>query len=102
MHDDIDTLPHGPEFTIDEIEVQGAARPRVQFLVRRNALQLLCELFSNTRLKGEFAYAPAKYYTTGVTGERVYFDMRSGSWWWREQVSMNSILLCGTINSPTR
>jgi hypothetical protein len=91
MHDDIDTLPHGPEFTIDEIEVEGARRPRVQYLVRRDSLKLLREIFSNTRLKDEFAYSPARYYTTSTMTERVHFDMCSGDWWWREQVSTPSV-----------
>jgi hypothetical protein len=95
MLDDVDTLPHGPEFTIDEIEVEGAARPRVQYLVRRDSLKLLQEIFSNTWLKEEFAYGPARYYTTATMRERVHFDMRSGNWWWREQVSALSIAVLG-------
>jgi hypothetical protein len=87
MHIDVDTLPHGPDFTIHEIEVQGAQRPRVQYLVRRNSLQLLRDLFSNTRLKDHFAYGPARFWTKASGGERVHFDMRSGNWWWNEQVS---------------
>ncbi|KAF8760050.1 Zn-finger protein [Rhizoctonia solani] len=85
LNNDVDTLPHGPQFTINEINATSAPRPKPQFLVHRNALDLLRELFSNKAFDSHFVYAPARYWTTGRKKERVFVDMRSGNWWWREQ-----------------
>ncbi|QRV76877.1 hypothetical protein RhiJN_19722 [Ceratobasidium sp. AG-Ba] len=82
---DVDKLPHGPEFFLDEIEAEHARRPRIQYMVRRNALELLQDLFANRTFGPEFAYAPVKYWTTGRKRERVWSCMRSAAWWWEEQ-----------------
>ncbi|QRV93925.1 hypothetical protein RhiJN_21943 [Ceratobasidium sp. AG-Ba] len=90
MNNDVDKLPHGPECILDEIEVVNARRPRVQYMVRRNALELLQDLFANRMFGPEFAYAPVKYWTTSRRRVRVWSDMRSAKWWWEEQEKLRA------------
>ncbi|QRV99083.1 hypothetical protein RhiJN_27102 [Ceratobasidium sp. AG-Ba] len=90
MVNNVDKLPHGPECILDEIEVVNARRPRLQYMVRRNALELLQDLFANRLFGPQFVYAPVKYWTTNRKRVRVWSDMRSARWWWEEQEKLKA------------
>ncbi|QRW02256.1 hypothetical protein RhiLY_01253 [Ceratobasidium sp. AG-Ba] len=68
------SLPHGPKFITSDVDVTSAPRPQPQFMVHRNALEVLQALFATRAFDQHFVYAPAKYWTTGRKKERVRAD----------------------------
>ncbi|KAG8716653.1 hypothetical protein FRC08_009076 [Ceratobasidium sp. 394] len=82
---DVDKLPHGPPCELHEIDILDGQRHREQYLVRRNIIELVKDLFANRGFHGHFKYAPAKIFTSKKQDERVYGEMWTGDWWWEEQ-----------------
>ncbi|KAG9118351.1 hypothetical protein FRC07_007166 [Ceratobasidium sp. 392] len=85
---DIDKLRHGPEFKLKELEGFAGRRLRSQFIVHRNLIDLLREIFANRRFKKSFRAAPAKAWTSAAMKVRVYGDACYSEWWWKEQERM--------------
>ncbi|KAG8702744.1 hypothetical protein FRC08_003275 [Ceratobasidium sp. 394] len=85
MLKDIDKLPHGPDFTIHDIDIFDGERERTQYLVMRDVISVIRELFANPDFRHEFRYRPEKLFTSADKRERMYSEMWSADWWWREQ-----------------
>ncbi|KAG9094267.1 hypothetical protein FRC06_010996, partial [Ceratobasidium sp. 370] len=88
MLKDVDKLAHGPEFDIHDIEIFDGQRPRVQYMVSRNIVDLIRDVVGNRRFRRYFMYAPKRYYTSRRKTERMYAEANSANWWWREQEKM--------------
>ncbi|CAE7232083.1 unnamed protein product [Rhizoctonia solani] len=84
MLDDVDNLAHGPEFEQSEIEIFDGRRPRPQFMVFRDLIEIIKDFLSNSAFKSHMRYAPWRLYTSASKTERVYADMAASDWWWRE------------------
>jgi hypothetical protein len=87
MINDIDKLAHGPEFNQSEIDIFDGRRPRPQFMVFRNIIEIIEDFLSNPIFKYHMQYKPWRMYTSEDKKERVYADMAASDWWWREMVS---------------
>jgi hypothetical protein len=55
----------------------------------RNPDKILTEQLANPEFKGQVDYAPLRAHDA-ATGERLYDDMMTGNWCWREAVCYNS------------
>lgn len=93
----LDTLPAGPGWACDLMEVEGD-RPREdgQMVVerlelwKRDPVECVKELIGNPLLKDYIAYAPEKAYQhmDGAETDRIWDEMWTGDWWWDMQVSL--------------
>lgn len=84
----VDTLKHGPEFEISDIEILDGRGRRMQFMVSRDIIRILKDMLANRGLKDETFYAPVRFWTSAEMTEQVYSDPRASQWWWEEQVSL--------------
>ncbi|KAG8720797.1 hypothetical protein FRC08_018133 [Ceratobasidium sp. 394] len=88
MNSDVDKLPHGPDFELHDIDIFDGQRPRVQFMVSRDLIQSLRDMFGNRSFENSFYAAPERHWLSPHMDQRMYSDMRSAEWWWREQEKM--------------
>lgn len=105
----LDSLPVGPGWTCDLMEVEGDRRQdggrmmgeRLE-LWKRDPIECVKELIGNPLLKDHVAYAPQKVFQhmDGAETDRVWDEMWTGDWWWDTQVS-NCLNFCAEeVNSP--
>lgn len=86
---EVDKLRHGASFEIIDIDIFDGRGRRVQYMVSRNVIDVLKDIFGNSEFEGEMAYAPVRFWTKGHGGEQVIGDMHTARWWWNEQVSFD-------------
>ncbi|CAE6437348.1 unnamed protein product [Rhizoctonia solani] len=84
MISDVDILAHGPEFKKGEVEVFDGRRPRPQYMVYRNIIEVIQDFFANPAFKFHTRYKPWRLYTSESKKTRVYGDMAASNWWWKE------------------
>ncbi|KAG8732418.1 hypothetical protein FRC11_013818, partial [Ceratobasidium sp. 423] len=84
MLNDIDKLAHGPEFKQYKIPIFDGRRPRPQYMVCRDIIDIIRDFFSNLAFKNHMRYKPWRLYTSAKKTERVYADMAASDWWWKE------------------
>lgn len=96
MLKDLDKLPHGPEWAVYEIEIKLKNEEiRVEYLFRRNIIDIIRSLIGDWTLRHDLHYAPVQVWTTKGKKERVYSEAWTANWWWRMQVSqVNTPELC--------
>lgn len=89
----IDTLPTGPEWTVDHLTTRGDLKDRngnpleeVIELWRKDPVECVRELIGNPAFHDN-RYAPIKVYEDEDGRVRVYSDMCTGDLWWQLQVS---------------
>lgn len=58
----------------------------------RDPLECVKVLFGNSAWAKDLHVAPERHYTDESRSTRVYDEMSTGNWWWRTQVSLNTIL----------
>ncbi|KAG8742571.1 hypothetical protein FRC10_001236, partial [Ceratobasidium sp. 414] len=85
MLTDVDKLAHGPSFELSDFEVFDGHRPRPQYMVSRDIIHVMRDIFANPKFKRAFRYKPVKVWTSAQRTERIYGDAFSTDWWWREQ-----------------
>ncbi|KAG9093161.1 hypothetical protein FS749_014954, partial [Ceratobasidium sp. UAMH 11750] len=85
MNDDIDKLQHGPDFELHEMDVFDGRRPRIQYLVSRHVIKTMRHLFANPKFKKVFRTTPERHWLSPRRDQRMYGDLYSANWWWREQ-----------------
>lgn len=92
----IDTLPVGPSWTCNMMEVtgdkegdSGERRKETLEFWTRDPLDCVHELISNPVFRQHLAYAPEHTYnhTNGLEESRIWDEMWMGNWWWDMQVS---------------
>ncbi|QRV89045.1 hypothetical protein RhiJN_17063 [Ceratobasidium sp. AG-Ba] len=88
---DINKLPHGPDWTVYDINLNEAAQ-RAQhkhssYLFKRSLLATFQDLMANPEHKDFMCYAPRRDWTAEDQTCRVYGEMCSGDWWWEMQES---------------
>ncbi|KAF8594839.1 hypothetical protein BDV93DRAFT_565013 [Ceratobasidium sp. AG-I] len=81
----VDRLTHGPEFEVSDIEIFDRRGRRMQFMVSRDIIRVLRDMFANRELKDDTFYAPVRFWTSAEMEEQVYGDARASLWWWEEQ-----------------
>ncbi|KAG8721961.1 hypothetical protein FRC09_007074 [Ceratobasidium sp. 395] len=81
----IDTLKHGPVFGLSQIDIFDGQKPRPQYMISRNIIEVLRDTMARRKFKKNMKYAPEKLYSASNFKERVYTDASNGDWWWREQ-----------------
>ncbi|KAG9099175.1 hypothetical protein FRC07_010554, partial [Ceratobasidium sp. 392] len=82
-------LPHGPNWEIYEIEIKeknGAVR--VQYLLGRNIVELVCSLIGDWTLRDDLRYAPVQVWTSKECKSRAYGESWTRRWWWRMQMAI--------------
>ncbi|CCO37629.1 hypothetical protein BN14_11786 [Rhizoctonia solani AG-1 IB] len=57
-------------------------------MVLRNIIDIIKDFLSNPAFKSHMRYKPWRLYTSASKTERVYADMASSDWWWREMEKM--------------
>ncbi|KAG9103180.1 hypothetical protein FRC07_010067 [Ceratobasidium sp. 392] len=85
MHTDIDKLKHGPIFEQSTIDIFDGQKPRPQYMVSRNFIDIVRDTLARRVFKKQMKYAPQKLYLSSNLKERVFTDADSGDWWWNEQ-----------------
>ncbi|KAG9083719.1 hypothetical protein FRC06_004403, partial [Ceratobasidium sp. 370] len=88
MNNDVDKLPHGPDFDLHDIDIFDGHQARAQFMVGRDIIQSIRHIFANPAFKEHFHTAPERHWLSPRKDQRMYSDMRSTNWWWREQEKM--------------
>ena len=66
-----------------ETSVNDPDNPPVKYY-KRDTLAVLAEILSTPILKDKCVWAPVKMYDT--SGNRVYTDIHTGDWMWKQQV----------------
>ncbi|KAG8731449.1 hypothetical protein FRC11_004123, partial [Ceratobasidium sp. 423] len=87
---DVDKLAHGPEFELSDIDIFDGRRARPQFIVYRNIIEIIEDFLSNPAFRFYMRYKPCRLYTSANKEERVYADMATADWWWREMEKLVS------------
>jgi hypothetical protein len=89
----IDTLPSGPEWTCETLEVvgdivdeSGAPKAETVELWRQNPVECVQELIGNPEFKEYMKYAPYRLYESDDSTNQCWDKMATGSWWWDIQV----------------
>jgi hypothetical protein len=81
MHADIDSLRHGPEWSIREINIMdGGQKPCVQYLLSRPIISVIREMLANPTFEGTMKWAPEHHYTSKDKTNRVYNNMWASDW----------------------
>ncbi|KAG8721715.1 hypothetical protein FRC08_010851 [Ceratobasidium sp. 394] len=88
LYTDIDKLKHGPVWHLYEIHVKNqldATKPRIQYLVTRDIVDVVRDMMGNPVFRDLLTYAPVTYWTSEEKTERVIGNMWSADWWPRMQ-----------------
>ncbi|KAF8595004.1 hypothetical protein BDV93DRAFT_407138, partial [Ceratobasidium sp. AG-I] len=86
LMEDIDKLPHGPAWSVYEINtILPNQDVRVSYLFTRNIVDVALELVANPVFKDFMHYVPERLWTTEDCQSRVYDNPWTGDWWWRIQ-----------------
>ncbi|KAG9090045.1 hypothetical protein FRC06_001241, partial [Ceratobasidium sp. 370] len=88
LYADVDKLRHGPAWHLYEIHVenkQDPTNPRIQYLVKRDIVDIVRDMMANPAFRDLLRYAPVTYWTTEEKTKRVIGDMWSADWWPRMQ-----------------
>lgn len=88
---DVDKLRHAPSFDVHDIEVFDGRGRRIQYMVSRDIISVLRDIFANPAFKDEMVYVPVKLWTSEYKRDQVFAEMWSALWWWREQVSSDRL-----------
>lgn len=75
MHKDIDVLPHGPDWTKRDIEIESNGQRRISYLFARDVVKVIRDIIGNTQLKDHMTFAPQRHWTEEEGGERIYSVM---------------------------
>ncbi|KAI0039433.1 hypothetical protein FA95DRAFT_1504177 [Auriscalpium vulgare] len=81
------SLPAVPEFTCEEIEVEGETY-EVFF---RDALQCIKLLYGNPEFLPHMTFAPERHYADEDLTIPLYHQMHTGKWWWKVQKILESL-----------
>jgi hypothetical protein len=84
---DIDQLPHGSEWRAQELIVGKGEHERVHIVYKRLIVDVIRELLGSPSFKDVMRYAPEKHWTSAEQTSRIFGEMWTGNWWWRQQVS---------------
>ncbi|KAG9091276.1 hypothetical protein FS749_016664 [Ceratobasidium sp. UAMH 11750] len=88
LYTDVDQLKHGPVWHLYEINIKNTLdsnKPRVQYLITRNVVDVIRDMMANPAFRDLLKYAPETYWTSEAKTERVFSDMWSADWWPRMQ-----------------
>ncbi|KAG9087886.1 hypothetical protein FS749_002576 [Ceratobasidium sp. UAMH 11750] len=88
MNEDVDKLRHGPDFHLHEINVFDGRRRRVQYLVSRHIIKTIRHIFANPGFKKVFRASPERHWLSPRKNQRMFGDIYSANWWWKEQEKM--------------
>ncbi|KAI0040537.1 hypothetical protein FA95DRAFT_1549668 [Auriscalpium vulgare] len=75
------SLPEVPEFTTEEIEIDG----QTYEVFLRDALQCIKLLYGNPEFLPHMSFAPERHYADEDLTIPLYHQMHSGRWWWKVQ-----------------
>ncbi|OBZ67720.1 hypothetical protein A0H81_12089 [Grifola frondosa] len=99
----IDTLPWGPGWVCEPIEVtgdlkddKGHTQVEEVELWKRDPVECIQELIGNPVFKDLIQYAPERLYSDSEGSERIYDEMWTADWWWDTQEN------CPKVRSPTK
>jgi hypothetical protein len=100
FNNDIDSLPHGPDWHCRTIRVEGDNGTEVLDLWMRDVVEVIKMLIGDPRFAEHIRYAPEKHFTSATHETRVYDEMWSADWWWRIQVSIEHSIKNLTYEIP--
>lgn len=72
---DVDQLPHGPEWEIIEVKIPVGNETRVQYMYRRNVIHITQELIGDPGLKNDMHYVAVRQYTSKDKKSRIINEM---------------------------
>ncbi|KAG8793370.1 hypothetical protein FRC12_002890 [Ceratobasidium sp. 428] len=70
---------------MSDIDIFDGRKPRPQYMLSRNIIDIIRDTFAKPKFKKSMQYAPVKLYASSNLKERVFTDTVSGDWWWNEQ-----------------
>jgi hypothetical protein len=88
MLSDVNKLAHGPDFWLDEVNIFDSRGLRQQFMVLRDIISVTREFLADASFKDHIQYKPCRIYTSARKTERVYGEMYSSDWYWKQMVSI--------------
>ncbi|KAI0039510.1 hypothetical protein FA95DRAFT_1504079 [Auriscalpium vulgare] len=80
-------LPAVPEFTSEEIEVDGETYE----VFLRDALQCIKMLYGNPEFLAHMTFAPERHYADEDLTIPLYHQMYTGRWWWKVQKTLEAL-----------
>ncbi|KIO19238.1 hypothetical protein M407DRAFT_51818, partial [Tulasnella calospora MUT 4182] len=83
-------LPNVASWLRLEFKVEGTDRPIECFY--RDPMECIESLYANPTWAEVLHVAPERQYTDAAKSTRVYNEMNTGNWWWRQQVSLTPII----------
>lgn len=83
----IDKLPHGPAWEVHKVEINDGSEVSTHYFYGRNIVQIVRELIGNAEHNDKIHYAPEQHWTSEDRTMRIYGEMWTARWWWRQQVS---------------
>lgn len=60
-------------------------------VIYRSPLELVRELYGTPAYAEGMAYRPERHWTDNRKKDRVYNEVHTGNWWWRQQVSRDTV-----------
>ena len=96
----IDTLPRGPKWECEELQIigderddKGKLKSEVFQLWKRDPVECIKELIGNPGFRNHLRYSPQRAYEDENGETRIFDEMWTGDWWWNMQVSYFSRFL---------
>ena len=90
----IDTLPQGPKWECEELEITGDERDdkgklksKVFQLWKWDPVECIKELIGNPGFRNHLRYSPQQAYEDENGETQIFYEMWMGDWWWNMQVS---------------
>lgn len=93
----VDKLPHGPDWTVQAIKINGANGEEVVEMWMRNSLSILRQILGNKRLGQFIEYKVIKKWTSPDRTERIRDEFTSADFMWEVQVRTSIEVM---INKP--
>ncbi|KAK6971784.1 hypothetical protein R3P38DRAFT_3495771 [Favolaschia claudopus] len=106
----IDSLPTGPEWTCELLEIQGdekdahgrKKKEELEFW-KRNPIECIKELMGNAAFRNKMRYAPQRVYRDKEGKCREFNEMWTGEWWWNIQDLLpEGVTICPVILSSDK
>ncbi|KAG8729241.1 hypothetical protein FRC10_004157 [Ceratobasidium sp. 414] len=101
--EEIDRLPHGPDWYRQTIRVPGDVGDEVVDLWKRDIREMVRYLIRDRRFMEYMRFAPERHWDSAEMQNQVYGEMWSADWWWRIQTEPASEWFnCGANHSLKR
>ncbi|KAG9080285.1 hypothetical protein FRC06_006829, partial [Ceratobasidium sp. 370] len=82
---DVDKLPHGPDWSVQAMEIEGSKGKEVVEFWGRNAMDAVKGMLGNKQLGPHIAWKPVRKWKTRERNERIRDEANTANFMWRTQ-----------------